>query len=637
MTVMSRNGLFLAGAITLALSAHLLAQPIWLAAILLGLIALRVMQIVRGDLRSPAWLLIVLALGLIALVFRAHHSLVGRDGGMALLASLVVLKMLEAGERPRDANILLLLGYFCSGTVFLQSQSPWMAVLALSSTLALLSCQLALLRPHDALRAHLRQAGRMMFEALPLALFLFVLFPRLPGPLWRMPTENTARSGLSADRMEPGLISQLALDDSVAFRVEFSDSPPRHAQLYWRGPVFEYFDGRRWLPPQRLGNAPSFSVQGPQTHYTITLEPSQQRWMLALDLPTELPAGAKLGSRLQAVFAEPVTQRKRYQLSSHLNWRIDNDPTVRFSRQFPQNSNPRAQALAAQWRTLPIPERVRAAQDYLRNGHFTYTLEPPLLLGPHSVDEFLFDSRQGFCEHFAGAFAFLMRAAGIPARVVTGYQGGELNQAGSYLIVRQADAHAWVEVWLDGQGWQRIDPTAVAAPARIESGLARSIPQDSVLPLMLRGDGNWIKSMRLQLDVLVNGWNQWVIGFDADRQRDFLRRLGIGDFLTWQYLGWLLGGTGLILGGFALVSFAPRTWLVRDPASRAYLRFCRKLAARGVERQAHEGPQDFAHRASTALPELASQIDAITADYLAVRYGSESVRLSSLRRRVGGL
>lgn len=632
-----RNALLLTGATALALSAHLAAQPLWLAAVLVGLIALRAAQILTGGVRIRSWLLLALALSLIFLVFRAHHTLIGRDGGMALLASLVTLKLLEAGERERDANILLLLGYFCSGTSFLQSQSPWMFALALLSTLALLACQLVLQRPHDGLGRQLRLAARMLLEALPLALLLFVLFPRLPGPLWRVPSENIARSGLSGDRMEPGLVSQLALDDSVAFRVEFSGPPPRHALLYWRGPVFEYFDGRRWLPPQRYGIAPAFTATGMPTHYTITLEPNQQRWLLALDLPTRLPTGAQLASRLQAVFTEPVTQRRRYTLTSQLDWRIDADPNARFALQLPEDSNPRAQALAAGWRNLPPAARVRAAFDYLRNGHFAYTLEPPLLSGPDTVDQFLFDSRQGFCEHFAGAFAFLMRAAGIPARVVTGYQGGDYNAAGRYLIVRQADAHAWVEVWLDEQGWQRVDPTGAAAPARIETGLARSIPQGGDLPLMLRGDGNWIKAMRLQLDVLVNGWNQWVIGFDAERQRDFLRHLGIDDFLSAQYLGGLLGGAGLILGGFALLALSPRRIRARDPASLAYQRFCRKLAARGVERRAQEGPLDFARRASTALPALAGQIEAITADYLAVRYGAENARLPALRRRVSEL
>ncbi|MDR3410871.1 MAG: DUF3488 and transglutaminase-like domain-containing protein [Formivibrio sp.] len=632
-----RNALLLTGATALALSAHLAAQPLWLAAVLVGLIALRAAQVLTGGVRIRSWLLLALAPSLIFLVFQAHHTLIGREGGMALLAGLVTLKLLEAGERERDANILFLLGYFCSGASFLQSQSPWMFALALLSTLALLACQLALQRPQDAPGRPLRQAARLMLEALPLALLLFVLFPRLPGPLWRMPAENVARSGLSADRMEPGLVSQLALDDSVAFRVEFSGPPPRHALLYWRGPVFEYFDGRGWLSPQRYGRAPAFSATGMPVEYTITLEPNQQRWLLALDLPTRLPPGAQLASRLLAVFAEPVTQRRRYTLTSYLNWRVEADPNVRFALQLPPGSNPRALALAANWRNLPPPQRVRSALDYLRNGHFAYTLEPPLLNGPDTVDQFLFDTRQGFCEHFAGAFAFLMRAAGVPARVVTGYQGGDYNAAGRYLIVRQADAHAWVEVWLDGQGWQRVDPTAAAAPARIETGLARSIAQGNELPLMLRGDGNWIKTVRLQLDVLVNGWNQWVIGFDAERQRDFLRRLGIDDFLSAQYLGWLLGGAGLILGGFALLALSPRRLPLRDPAARAYQRFCRKLAARGVVREAQEGPLDFARRAAAALPAQAGQIEAITADYLAVRYGAEPARLPDLRQRVNEL
>lgn len=629
-----RAALLLAGASALALTPHLAVQPLWLAAILLSLIGLRALQIVTGSAPIKCWLLIALAMVLIFLVFRAHHTLIGRDGGMALLATLVTLKLLEAQERQRDAHILVLLGYFCSGTAFLQSQSPWMFVLVLAATLALTASQLALLRPHDALLQPFRLAGRMLLEAAPLAVLLFVLFPRLPGPLWYMPSERSARSGLASDSMEPGQVSQLALDDSVAFRAEFDGALPPRSQLYWRGPVFEYFDGRRWLPPQRMGSAPGFISGGEPTRYTITLEPNQQRWLLALDLPTTLPPGAQLASRLQAVSNEPVTQRRRYSLTSNLNWRIETDPTARFALQLPASGNPRSRELAAGWTTLAPEKRVQAALEYLRTNRFGYTLEPPLLVSADPVDEFLFDTRLGFCEHFAGAFTFLLRAAGIPARVVTGYQGGDYNASGHYLIVRQADAHAWVEVWLEGRGWQRVDPTFAAAPARIESGLARSIPQGGELPLMLRGDDNWIKTVRLQLDVLVNAWNQSIIGFDAERQRNFLQKLGIADFLSLSYLGWLLGGAGLILGGIAVFMLVPWHLRERDPAVRAYQRFCRKLAARGMIRESHEGPLDFADRARSAIPELATRIDAITTDYLAVRYGGETGKQKTLQRQI---
>lgn len=632
-----RNALVLTGATALALMPHLAAQPVWLTATLSTLLVLQAAHSLAGKQTLPRGLLLILAIALIALVFKAHHSLIGRDGGMALLSSLVILKRFEAQNKTRDAHVVIMLAYFCIGTTFLHSQTPAMFGLAIASTFVVTTAALLLERPHDAPSPQARLAGRMILEAFPLAILLFVFFPRLPGPLWHIPVDRGARSGLSADSMEPGQVSQLALDDSVAFRVEFEGQPPSHAKLYWRGPVFDYFDGQRWRPLPRFQAPPRITPTGANFNYHITLEPHQQRWLLALDLPTSLPPNAQLSSRLQVLSTEPITQRQRYTLTSNLNWRIDNDPAEAFSRQLPTAGNPRTRALAAQWLNLPAEDRVRAAVSYLRANGFVYTLEPGLLQSAHPIDEFLFETRQGFCEHFAGAFAFLMRAAGVPARVVTGYQGGEYNSAGNYLIVRQADAHAWTEVWLDGQGWQRIDPTAAAAPARIETGLAFSMPQGYTLPVMLRGDNNWAKLVRLQLDVLVNNWNQRVIGFDARRQRDLLRRLGIDNFLSAGYLGWLLGSVTLLLGSFACLTLLPKRKKLDDPAARYYQRFCRKLARYGVTRMVQEGPLDFALRASIALPDLATQIKAITTVYLAVRYGGSTPQLESLRKQINKL
>lgn len=637
MTAAQRFSLGLTAVTALALAAHLQAQPLWLAGLLASLLALRAILTQAGIQRLPRGLLLLLAALLFALVFQAHHSLIGRDGGMALLASLVILKLFETRDSTRDSHVVLMLDYFCTGTSFLHAQSLAMFGFSLFCIACITMQVLLLQRPASSIRLHARLAGRMLFEAIPLAVVLFLFFPRLPGPLWHMPVERSARSGLSGDRMEPGQVSRLALDDSIAFRVEFDGMPPRHSALYWRGPVFEHFDGRRWLPLPRQQAAPTITALGPNITYRITLEPHQQRWLLALDLPVSLPAGARINGKLQVLSPQALTQRQRYELTSSLSWRIERDPNLASALQLPGAGNPRSRELAAQWSGLPAERRVRAALDYLRSQHFSYTLEPPPLQTSQAIDEFLFETRQGFCEHFAGAFTFLMRAAGVPARIVTGYQGGEYNTAGRYLIVRQADAHAWSEVWLEGRGWQRVDPTAMAAPERIESGLAGSVPQGDNLPFMLRAGDNWIKNLRLQMDVLVNGWNQWVIGFDAQRQRDFLQKLGIEDFLSVRYLGWLLGCCTLILAGFALATLRPGAPRYRDPAARLYREFCRKLARRGVHRAEPEGPLDFARRAGDALPELAASINAITADYLAVRYGEKIERLPGLRRMIKSL
>lgn len=628
-----RSALILLAAIALALGPHLWMQPPWFGGLLALLLTLRAVQVYRSIRPLPRWLLIILAFALVALTFRAHHTLVGRDGGIALLACLIIAKLFESRGR-RDSNILIMLVYFCTVAFFLISQSPGMTALALGSCVLITTAGLTQDRPHDALPQSGRLAGRMVLEAIPLAILLFVFFPRLPGPLWHMPSERISRSGLSSEAMEPGNVSQLALDDSIAFRVEFAGALPPPQALYWRGPIFETFDDRRWLPAGRSGQPPQITALGPSTRYTITLEPHQQRWLLALDLPTELPSGATLGNRMQVLASELVNQRQRYTLESTLVWQTSSDASLRFARQLPRGGNPRARELAASWLALPPAQRVQAGLDYLRTHDFGYTLEPPLLNSPNVIDEFLFDSKLGFCEHFSSSFTYLMRAAGVPARIVTGYQGGNFNTAGGYLIVRQADAHAWVEVWLEDRGWQRVDPTAVVAPARIQSGLARSIPQSNTLPMMLRNQDSWLKSFRLRLDVLSNGWNQWVIGYNVQQQMAFLQKLGISDYLSPAYLVWLLSGFGLILGGFACWTLWPTRAARLDPASRLYRRFCRKLARKELIRGAQEGPQNFARRAVQALPQVSSDIEQITRLYLAVRYGDHTGSMRELRERI---
>ncbi|MGL4995354.1 MAG: transglutaminase-like domain-containing protein, partial [Deefgea sp.] len=342
--------------------------------------------------------------------------------------------------------------------------------------------------------------------------------------------------------------------------------------------MFDQFDGERWLPAKNtFGTPPAIVALGAIVDYQITLEPHQQNWLLALDLPINAPSDSVLSRQLQLLRATPITQRLRYHASSTLNWQTLGEDGVAQALQLPENINPKSRALAASWQNLAPAERVQAGLTWLKSNGFSYTLNPPLLRQRNRVDEFLFESKQGYCEHFSSSFAFLMRAANVPARVVTGYQGGLLNPSSNYYIVRQADAHAWIEVWLDGQGWQRVDPTFVISPSRIESGVGTSF-QGAGLPMMLRSDNFWLKSVRLKLDVFVNNWNQWVIGYDDKRQLDLLKRLGIEDFLSLTFLLWLAGGVVVSLGGFAL-------WLILsnrpppiDMASVLYQRYCKQLA-----------------------------------------------------------
>jgi transglutaminase-like putative cysteine protease len=301
----------------------------------------------------------------------------------------------------------------------------------------------------------------------------------------------------------------------------------------------------------------------------------------------------------------------------------------------PAKVNPRSRALARQLASGASSGEIVLDRvlDHLRASTLIYTLRPPLL-GTDTVDEFLFDSRRGFCEHFSSAFVFLMRAAGVPARVVTGYQGGEINPVDGSVVVRQSDAHAWAEVWLAGHGWTRVDPTALAAPLRIEAGLAAALPQGEPLPFMMRPALAWLRDLRHHWDAASNTWNQWILGYNPERQRELLTRLGFPR-TDWRTLAVLLGVTTcslmLLLFGWAVIVRKRR-----DPIDRAWGAFCRSLARRGAPRHPWEGPIDYGRRVASAFPADADALRDIAAIYARLRYGpsAESGAIRELARRI---
>jgi protein-glutamine gamma-glutamyltransferase len=488
-------------------------------------------------------------------------------------------------------------------------------------------------------RANLLTAGRLLAHATPAALALFLLFPRVQGPLWGLPQDAYAGiSGLS-DTMAPGNLSSLALSDAIAFRAEFEGEPPPQRLLYWRGPVLWDFDGRTWsMGPSLLTQYSPPQAGGAAYRYSVVLEAHNREWLFALETAASLPDKARFSADGQLLSQFPVRSRIRYDLTSIAvnETRPGEQPTLlRRALRLPQNFNPRALALARQWRSALATDTEVLAQAiaYLRTGRFVYTLEPPLL-GEHSVDEFLFDSKTGFCEHFSSAFVFLMRAAGIPARVVMGYQGGDINPVDRIITVRQSDAHAWAEVFLSGRGWVRIDPTAAAAPIRIDAGLVRAVPYDESLPYLMRTNLEWLRGLRYRWDALAHKWNVWVLGYNPDRQRELLSFAGIPD-ADWRAL---TAALFVILG---LLTIALLAWSLRrlarpDPVQLAWRAFCRKLASRGLERAPHEGPRDYSTRAARALPGSRRAILRIGALYIRLRYGATAgdQRHAAMRRPV---
>jgi transglutaminase-like putative cysteine protease len=313
----------------------------------------------------------------------------------------------------------------------------------------------------------------------------------------------------------------------------------------------------------------------------------------------------------------------------------DSPGAMRRALRLPADFNPRASALAAQWRAASADdaEVMARAIAFLRQGRYVYTLEPPLL-GRHSIDEFLFVTKEGFCEHFSSAFVFLMRAAGIPARVITGYQGGELNTVDSIITVRQSDAHAWAEVLLPGRGWVRVDPTGAAVPGRVDVGLARAVPQTGNLPLMMRPELEWLRGLRDRWEATAHKWNVWVLGYNPERQRELMSLAGLRD-ADWRTL------TATLFSFLGVMTLVLLAWSLKrlarpDPVQKAWRAFCRKLAARGVERAPHEGPRDYAARAATALPTARRGILRVGELYIALRYGAQASAdgVQRLRRMV---
>ncbi len=637
-TVLDRHATaLLLGGMGLALLPHLGRLPLWFSALLVGVGAWRFGATARGW-RAPGLVWRVAIVG--TAIFGIHQqfgTLVGRDAGVALLVVMMILKLLELRQR-RDVMVLILLSYFALSTHFLYDQSIGLALYVGLATAAILTLHIHLTqRPEGRLRQSAGPALRLLLQALPLALVLFLLFPRIPGPIWGLPQEALSNMTGLSDQMTPGSITNLGRSDEIAFRVAFEGAVPAPQLRYWRGPVLWDTDGRGWrnLDGGRLFDGatvlePRLVEAADPVDYTVTLEPSNKRWLLTLDIATVAPDIGRLTPDFYAIAPQPLRERVRYRVRSHTRYNTGPPTFYQIQRglRLPAGRNPRAVALGRSLRQRFDDEGaiVEALLKHFREQPFVYTLSPPLLDGPDPVDRFLFESREGFCEHYAAAFVTVMRAAGVPARVVTGYQGGELNPVGDYLIVRQRDAHAWAEVWLRGRGWVRVDPTAAVAPERVEQGLAEGEAGERGA-IRFSGTerdvvGRWLRQLRFGADSLNNAWNQWVLGFDREAQRKLLERLGLRVSHWRDLLAPLAAAVALVLLVSALFILRRERGPGPDPAAAAYARFCHKMARRGLVRRPDESPGDFARRVAAAEPELKREVERITALYQACRYGA---------------
>ncbi len=633
----------LVAALMVSLLPHAVRLPLWVVLWCAGMWGYLLLSLRRNwplPGRKGRLVLSGIGLGGLLLTFRSR---LGPEAYLGLLAIMAALKPFESGTH-RDRMVTVFIAYFIIISSLLQVES---LAVTLYMFLSVLVTTAALVRINNSVStygADLKFAARIMGQALPLMIILFLVFPRLHGGLFGVWQSGTARTGFS-ERLSPGSISRLVENDEVAFRVEFAGSfPPAH-QLYWRGLVFQEFAGGSWNRTSRIPPlATPVSCENP-VEYTIILEPHYRRWIFSLDRPAVSPSRWIMLRRDYTMRAwRPLTRKHDYEMISCTDSFSPADTwAVEACRNLPSGGNPRTRQLAAQLAADSgnVGLFVKRALDYLKTNPFAYTRKPPLL-GNDPVDEFLFSSRRGFCEHYASAFAYLMRVGGVSARLVGGYLGGEVNPYADYLMVRQSDAHVWVEVWFPEQGWQRVDPTLAVAPERLDAGAEGDLADgEQTRNLFHRYLGRWkfwTKRLGLGWDALSTRWEAWFSRYSRHEQRQLLEKLGLywhswkeGLLISLLTLGILAGIIGLY-GVWQFFSGRPSS----DPVGKNYEKFCRKLAKAGIFRPPAMGPRDYAAFAARRRPELSAEIRAITDLYIRLRYREEADQAlkKMFRRRV---
>jgi len=630
------NVTWLVAAMGFVIAPHVERLPWWASAVCLAAGAWR-WWIARSGLRTPGWIIMgAIALAITAGAFLEYRKLFGREVGVMLLIVMLCLKVLEM-KMKRDAMVVIFIGFFLALTNFLYSQTILMGAYMFICVWLMIATLIGFNRinTEPSIRERLVPAAWLLLQSIPMMIVFFFLFPRVTGPLWNTPQEAQARTGLS-DSMSPGDISKLSKSDAVAFRVEFEGAVPNNTDLYWRGPVLGLQSGRGWrmydaLPVTNF----TYTALGPETKYRVTMQPHNKTWLFALDIPSVVPPNAMMLSDYQMRSRDPVNILKAYSIGSYLNYRIEAESSpAELQRYLNFNSriNPRTIAYGRQMREQhPDPKVLIEELMKKYNQEFTYTLEPPLL-GANPMDEFLFETKIGFCEHYAGSFALIMRAAGVPARVVTGYQGGEVNPVSRQLVVRQAEAHAWTEVWLADLGWLRVDPTFAVSPLRINRGMSAALGPVGVFDNLIEADKlGLLRGLAHTWDAVNSEWNRWVVGFNQDRQRGMFEGIGIPD-VDWQTIAiWLIGGVFVTGGGVGMFLLA-RTYRSRkSPLDAAFDRFCAQMARRGLIRGLTEGPVDFLKRIEHEQPQAFSEAKRVIDAYVAARYAASADPVTAQR------
>ena len=633
---------------------HAERLPLWVLGVYVFAAFWRIM-VYQGRWSFPGrWVKAGLIVSSFAGIYVSYGSLIGLEPTVALLLTAFALKLIELA-RHKDGYVLLFLGYFICITEFLFSQDLLIVLYSLLNVTVVTTGLVAMHRPGENQfnRKTIRLATVMLLQALPLMVVLFFLFPRI-GPLWAVPIKShTAKTGVS-DFMKPGDISRLGKSDDVAFRAEFAGDIPDPADLYWRGLVFSVQEEGAWrslryydIPAAERRPQP-VETSGAPLAYQIIMEPTQQNWLYSLRYARATSPGVMAGSDYVLFSPTELEDERLYNVESWPDAVLE--PTLSQWRRevelrLPQGENPETVAFAQRLHSESGGDAdfVDAVLARFTREPFAYSLNPPLLPELNPVDAFMFQSRTGFCEHYAAAFVVTMRAAGIPARVVAGYQGGEINPVNRTVIVHQFDAHAWAEVWLPERGWVRVDPTAAVSPDRIEWGLERALAgegsflRDSPLSLIRFRGVAWVNTLRLRYDALTYRWQSWVNGFNREKQFQLLNDV-FGGISARKFILVLIGSWVLILGPVAFGLLRRRERRAASPADKYYLAFCDKLARVGVTREAGETPEQYSARAERTMRPVADQIRQITRLYTALAYRPAAVaegRLNTLERELG--
>lgn len=640
--------------IALVILPHVGRLPVWVTLMCVGCCFWRVM-VFQGRWAFPGrWVKAFFVFGSFLGVGFGYGTLLGLEPWVGMLVIALVLKLLEM-HRKQDAYTVVVLAYFVALTEFLFEQSIpfalYMYVAVTVVTASLIGLNQAKVSP----RLAVIKASVMLAQAIPMMIVLFVMFPRI-GPLWTVPVQsNVAKTGVT-DSMSPGDVAELVQSDALAFRATFEGEVPAYSQLYWRGLVLSYFNrgDQSWTQERPGLYGRTLQVNGEVTgwednmeyvgepvRYSVIMEPTNQNWVFSLTLPEPVEGRLGLVRDFRFYSFQEIRSRFQYELTSYLDYRIDSELSDFWRHRYtllPEEDNPQTKALGETLRADAIgdDEFLSNVLRYYMTEGFGYTLRPPMLEG-NTIDQFLFQTRRGFCEHFASSFVYLMRSGGVPARVVVGYQGGEFNRRGNYVAIRQFDAHAWAEVWLEERGWVRVDPTGVVAPQRIQEGLEFAVEDEEFLAdvglsLMKFSSSLWITELRLQLGALNHYWDAWVVGYSPTMQMELLNRyLGKIDRKT---LGlYLLGGFFGIFAIVALFLLMKRSSRKLAPVEREYLRYCQYLAGQGLARAIGEGPIDYGRRVSEARPDLAEGIRDVTNAYVRLNFAEDRPEEPGLLRK----